>query len=249
MKKAEHRIIGAFQAVVLAKTLESPLAWDQTSQLNQQRILDVLSLWQVGQECYLAEFHRNLFTRQWHVSERLFSICVHSFTHCLCSLLWFSSLIWGTVYIKDPPAEQETWVWSLGREEPLEKGLATHSSIPAWRIPWTEEPRGLQSPGSQRAGQHLPTTAGLDVVLLWLTLLRVSLRWPLRWAFLDHWRSALWWSPCQKLEGICHCDFDFILFHYTKTANKEGEKWIFENSGWQAMDIFVILFFITFMHF
>ena len=44
----------------------------------------------------------------------------------------------------------ETWVWSLGREDPLEEGMATHSSILAWRIPWTEEPDGLWSMGSQR---------------------------------------------------------------------------------------------------
>ena len=48
------------------------------------------------------------------------------------------------------PAVQETQVRSLGWEEPLEKGMATHSSILAWRIPWTEEPGGLQSMGSQR---------------------------------------------------------------------------------------------------
>ena len=46
----------------------------------------------------------------------------------------------------------ETWVQSLGREDPLEKELATHSSILAWRIPWTEELGGLQSTGSQRVG-------------------------------------------------------------------------------------------------
>ena len=45
---------------------------------------------------------------------------------------------------------QETWVRSLGQEYPLEKGMATHSSILAWRIPWTEEPGGLQSMGLQR---------------------------------------------------------------------------------------------------
>ena len=45
-------------------------------------------------------------------------------------------------------------VWSLGREDPLEKGMATHSSILAWRIPWTEEPGGLQSIGSQRVGHN-----------------------------------------------------------------------------------------------
>ena len=44
---------------------------------------------------------------------------------------------------------QETWVWSLGWEDPLEKEMATHSSILAWRIPWTEEPGGLQSMGTQ----------------------------------------------------------------------------------------------------
>ena len=39
---------------------------------------------------------------------------------------------------------QETWVWSLGQEDPLEEGMATHSNILAWKIPWTEEPGGLQ---------------------------------------------------------------------------------------------------------
>ena len=52
--------------------------------------------------------------------------------------------------VKSPPAMQETWVSSLGREDPLEKGRATHSSILAWKIPWTEEPGGLQSMGLQR---------------------------------------------------------------------------------------------------
>ena len=47
---------------------------------------------------------------------------------------------------------RETWVRSLGREEPLEKEMAIHSSTIAWKIPWTEEPRRLQSNGSQRVG-------------------------------------------------------------------------------------------------
>ena len=47
--------------------------------------------------------------------------------------------------VKNLPAIQETWIKSLGREDPLEKGMATNSSILAWRIPWTEEPGGLQS--------------------------------------------------------------------------------------------------------
>ena len=58
---------------------------------------------------------------------------------------------------KSPPAMQElqkVWIWSLGREDPLEEGMATHSSILAWRISWTEKPGRLQSRGSQKVGHH-----------------------------------------------------------------------------------------------
>ena len=56
--------------------------------------------------------------------------------------------------VKNLPAVWETWVRSLGREELLEKELATHSSILVWSSPWTEEPGGLQSMGSQGARQN-----------------------------------------------------------------------------------------------
>ena len=63
--------------------------------------------------------------------------------------------------VKNLPAMQKTWVWSLGREDPLEKGMATHSSILSWRFPWTQEPGGLQSMGlqsfpwpSDQSGKH-----------------------------------------------------------------------------------------------
>ena len=61
----------------------------------------------------------------------------------------------GGSAVKKPPAmqePQETQVQFLGREDPLEEGVTTHSSIHAWRIPWTEEPGGLQFIGSQRVG-------------------------------------------------------------------------------------------------
>ena len=54
--------------------------------------------------------------------------------------------------LKRLPAMQETWVRSLDQEDPLEKEMATHPIILAWRIPWMEEPGGLQSTGSQRVG-------------------------------------------------------------------------------------------------
>ena len=65
---------------------------------------------------------------------------------------WAASLLAQTV--KNPPAMQETWVRSPSWEDPLEKGMATHSSTLTWRIPWTEEPGGLQSMRSQRVGHN-----------------------------------------------------------------------------------------------
>ena len=59
--------------------------------------------------------------------------------------------------VKNLPAMQETWVRSLGREDPLEKEVATHSSILAWRTPWAEEPGGLQNMGLQRVGHDCMT--------------------------------------------------------------------------------------------
>ena len=56
--------------------------------------------------------------------------------------------------VKNLPAMLKTWVQSLGREGPLEKGMATHSSILVAKIPWTEEPGGLQSMESQRVGHN-----------------------------------------------------------------------------------------------
>ena len=56
------------------------------------------------------------------------------------------------VLVKNLPPRQEAGIQSLGREDPLEEGVATHASLLAWRIPWTEESGQLQSMGSQRAG-------------------------------------------------------------------------------------------------
>ena len=69
-------------------------------------------------------------------------------TSPLVSLLGFSRIV--AQKVKRRPAMWETWVRSPGREDPLEKEMATHSSTLAWKVPWTEEPGGLQSMGSQR---------------------------------------------------------------------------------------------------
>ena len=73
---------------------------------------------------------------------------LHHTNDLLASPILKASLV--AQMVKNLPAMQETWVWSLGQEDPLEKGMATYSNILAWRIPWTEKPGGLQSMGSQR---------------------------------------------------------------------------------------------------
>ena len=72
--------------------------------------------------------------------------------------------IWASLIaqlVKNPPAKPENWVRSLGREGPLEEGMATHSSILAWRVPGTEDPSGLQSTVSQRVRHDCATKHSL----------------------------------------------------------------------------------------
>ena len=76
-------------------------------------------------------------------------------------LVW--SFFSGGSVVKNLPAMQKTGVWSLGQEDPLEKRMATHSSILAWEIPWTEEPGELQSMESQR----VEVTERRTLSLLW----------------------------------------------------------------------------------
>ena len=94
------------------------------------------------------------------LQEAFLSLVVHNLSHDFCYfVLQFAHLIMLTSHdcaslvaqmVKNLPAMWETWVQSLGWEDALEKGMATHSSILAWRILWTEEPGGVQSMGSQR---------------------------------------------------------------------------------------------------
>ena len=83
-------------------------------------------------------------------------MCVNAFIHCCSTHLRSAYTVLGTSLIaqmvKNLPTMWETQVQSLGWEDPSEKERTTHSSISAWEIPWTEEPRRLQSMGLQRVG-------------------------------------------------------------------------------------------------
>ena len=116
--------------------------------------------------------------------------------------------------VKCLPATWETWVWSLGWEDPLEKEMATHASILAWEIPWTEQPGGLQSMGLQRVRHD------------WATSLSLS------------FFSAI------KKNGICgnmdeptdyhiewtKSDRDVSWYHLLAEFKRKGEKWTYLQS-------------------
>ena len=95
----------------------------------------------------------------WTILSLSFSTWKGSFQHSPVDKYWIT--LWGrstflsrplmAQMVKNLPAIQESWVPSLGQENPLEKGMATHSSILAWRIPWTEEPGQLQSLGCKES--------------------------------------------------------------------------------------------------
>ena len=95
-----------------------------------------------------------------------------------CTTWWFTTFKGCTFLVslvaqlvKNLPAMWETWVRSLAWEDPLEKGMATQSSILAWRIPWTEEPGRLQSMGSQRVGLYWATfTFHFHTLFLWIVI-------------------------------------------------------------------------------
>ena len=96
-----------------------------------------------------------VLTEPTHIWNRLF-FPFHLFLKNTFYFVLGASLV--AQMVKNLTATQETQLRSLGQEDPQEKGMATHSSIPAWRIPWTEEAGGLQSTGSQRAGHNWVTS-------------------------------------------------------------------------------------------
>ena len=129
--------------------------------------------------------------------------------YTICSFLWLTFLMTSWLNNKslsslesqlydyshyNPPAGQETWVQSLGWEDPLNKEMATHSSIFAWGIPWTEEPGGLQSIGSRRVRHDWATYLNsmiyfLPVPVMWVVHIEFEVLPFLLFGDLTFWRE------------------------------------------------------------
>ena len=105
------------------------------------------------------------------------------------------------------PAVPETWVQSLGQKDPLEKGMATHSSILAWRTPWTEESGGLPSTGSQRVRHYGATNTHTCMLLITQLKKECDLLRRHKDVYSDSFTDALL---------LCHASFlslRFFVFH------------------------------------
>ena len=126
--------------------------------------------------------------------------------------------------VKDPPAMQETCVWSLSREDPLEKGMATYSSILAWRNPGTEEPDGLLSMGSQKSQTQVSdftfiSYLNADFQVGWISGSAgptSSLRHPSR-----SWEAAM--SPLDRPEGSVQPPPAWVTLHGSPDP---GDIWV-----------------------
>ena len=132
----------------------------------------------------------------------------HHTLHKTTSLGHPSSMLASLVAqrLKHPPAVWETWVWSLGREDPLEKEMATHSSFLVWRIPWTVEPGRLQSMGSQRVGHDWVTSLSFTFFPDNCCWLLVSCYLPIFWEGFEGsllgYHHHLWWLECSQSSSL-----------------------------------------------
>ena len=148
------------------------------------------------------------------------------FTWIIHLLLLFQTLIWIRYFycgaslvaqmVKNLPAMQETLVWSLGWKDPLEKRMSTHSNVLVWRIPWTEEPGGLQFMRSQRAGHNWVTHTHTHPLYHHLTKMKKLELWT---------ANPLAWSEHQESGRAGDWDPDLLCFsHQAEVAPLQGVR-------------------------
>ena len=106
-------------------------------------------------------------TLSWCTLNKFAACCINILKILFCFWLWYYEGFPGGSAIKNLPAMQEPWVRSLSREDPLEEGIATHSSTLAWKIPWMEEPGRLQSMELLRGGHDWTTSLSFFTFMHW----------------------------------------------------------------------------------
>ena len=109
--------------------------------------------------------------------------------------------------VKNLPAMQETWVWSLDWEDPLEKEMAPHSSILAWKSPWEDEPGRLQSTGLQKSQAQLSTHTYTHT---WPAKPKIFIFWPFTKSFLTPFLQC-WIRDIHHLKNLIQLKYSLIL--------------------------------------
>ena len=104
--------------------------------------------------------------------------------------------------VKNLPAMQKTWVRSLDREDPLENGVTTHSSVLAWEIPWTEKPGGLQAVGSPRTGHGWATNSLILTLPTLVCNMESEFRKFLFFCVLAPLTISCFWCPKKSMEYL-----------------------------------------------
>ena len=143
-------------------------------------------------------------------------------------LLSIIQLFWGfpvSSAVKNLPAMQEAWVWSLGQEDPLEEGMATHSSTLAWKIAWTEKPGGLQSRGLHRVRHNWVTNTHtyrcFTCFVLWTLTIRLVIS-----HFRDESTEAQRESSLSKLvTWDIHAHLQMSRFETRHDATSHSAPW------------------------
>ena len=176
----------------MTQGLQKLFAWFDEGQGSKENITSTLNIWSPSSPSFSALWkdsyrlslgnnhaelprdHWGEKRENWKASRWVSSThCVVRFSNSPFSFLFFKlkyiCFLGGSV-VKNLPAMQETQIWSLGQNDSLEEEMATHFSILAWRIPWTEEASGLQSRGSQRVRDDW---AGANPKHSWFTMLWV----------------------------------------------------------------------------
>ena len=134
----------------------------------------------------------------------------------ICNCFHFPSFYLASLVaqlVKNQPAMWETWIWSLGLEDPLEKGMATHSSILVWRIPWT----GIIVHGSQRDGHEWATfiicheVMGLDAMILVFWVLSFKLAFSL--SSFTHIKGLFTSSSLSAIRVVSFAYLRLLIFH------------------------------------
>ena len=201
-------VLSSFQKLYVEYKFQNRGKWNRETAPNYYRLPNNGKLW----ICTISILNFSTATDFWHVQKFWKASLIFGKLKSINQLLLFLFKSYlkekgfpGASVVKNPPAKPETQVQVLDQEDPLEDGIAIHSSILAWETPWMEKPGGLQSMGSRRVRHDWATEH------IWgkrKALIQIFFFCNFLWSFYSHHEERKIgspdWGPCRK-ELIFHC--------------------------------------------